>query len=480
MRIAHGYRLGSTPAQAQDIEISDEERSRGLYAIGLPGSGKTSGVFKVQTIQDTAAGQPFGLFDIEGNLATGCLRAFAAHGTPPERVIYIDPTRTDATVPLNFLAVPPGQHPQNVLEGIVSSMRRIWWDSWGPRSDDVVRNALTALMETRMSLCELPRFLSDADFRKAVVDQCADERVQLYFGSHLKGIRDSERRTWFEPIRNKADMFLNPFVRPFLAADTCLDFRRIMNDSYLLVRVEEAQLKDVGRLFSLLLLNALYQAALSRPEDSRLWLIYADEYQNLASQVFEHIGTRLRKRSVGLGAVAHQSLAQSPFDKDPSIVATLLNSSAVTMFFQLGRRDAEELAPEVFPLTGTVPKRVKKKHPLWGGEDVQSFYSIQEERAAYASQLEHQEQRQCFVKIRRRTGIEVYVAEAYEVPELPATEDDAERLAKASLAIHGLSPDALLKAQNDRLRRLAPQEGKRAQPRPQRDSEADPWGEAIS
>lgn len=461
MKLAHGYLLGDDPREVHDIEVSDEERSRGQYVIGLPGSGKTSGAFKTQIVQDIAEGRGFGLLDVEDTLVDFCLRALAAHGTPPERVVLVDPTRADVVVPLNFLKVPSGVHPQSILEGAVASMKRVWWDAWGARSDDIARNSLALLMEHGLTLADMPRLLSDKGFRDALVDRSTNERVRLYFHEHLAGIRQSETRTWFEAPRNKADAFVNPFLEPFLGADECVDFRRLMDDGcYLLVRAPEAQLKDAGRLFAMLLTNALYQAALSRPEGSSFWPIYADEYQSIATQTFEHIGTRCRKRGVGI-VVAHQSTSQSPFDRDPSIVDTLLNVCCVSMFFQLGRKDAERFARDVFPITGTAPKKVKKKHPFWGGEQVESFYSVQEELSQYATELEQQNQRQCFVKIRRRDGIEVWVAEAYEVPDLDATADDASGLADASLAIHGVPVDATHARRLERLAAFTPGKVKR-------------------
>jgi len=456
MKLAHGYRLGDDPRAVHDIEVSDEERSRGEYIIGLPGSGKTSGAFKTQIVQDIAEGRGFGLLDVEDTLVDFCLRALAAHGTPAEKIILVDPTRTDAVVPLNFLKVPPGVHPQSILEGAVASMKRVWWDAWGARSDDIARNSLALLMEHGLTLADMPRLLSDRGFRDALVERSTNERVRLYFQEHLAGIRQSETRTWFEAPRNKADAFVNPFLEPFLSADDCIDIRRLMDDKcFLLVRAPEAQLKDAGRLFVMLLTNALYQAGLSRPEGSDFWAVYCDEYQSVASQTWEHIGTRLRKRGVGV-VVAHQSTSQSPFDRDPSIVDTLLNVCCISMFFQLGRKDAERFARDVFPITGTAPKKVKKKHPVWGGEHVESFYSVQEEVSQYATELEQQNQRQCFVKIRRRDGIEVWVAEAYEVPDLDATAEDAAALADASLAVHGLPVEATQQRRIERLEALKP------------------------
>lgn len=464
MNLAHGYKLGGHPHDVQDIAVSDEERSRGQYVIGLPGSGKTSGAFKTQIVQDIAEGRGFALLDVEDTVVDFALRALAAHGTPAEKVVLVDPTRSDQVVPLNFLKVPPGVHPQSILEGAVASMKRVWWDAWGPRTDDLTRSALALLMEHGLTLADMPRVLSDKPFRDALVERSTNERIRLYFQDHLAGIRQSETRTWFEAPRNKADAFVNPFLEPFLSAEDCVDIRRLMDENcYLLVRAPEAQLKDAGRLFVMLLTNAIYQAALSRPEGSSFWPILADEYQSIATQTWEHIGTRCRKRGVGV-VVAHQSTSQSPFDRDPSIVDTLLNVCCVSMFFQLGRKDAERFARDVFPVTGTAPKKVKKKDPFWGGDQVESFYSVQEEIAQYATELEQQSQRQCFIKIRRREGIEVWVAEAYEVPELSATADDAAALADASLAIHGVAVEATHKARIERLDALVPRKGKGGRP----------------
>jgi hypothetical protein len=451
--LGRGYRLGDGPERSQDVSIPSELRRRSSYTCGQAGSGKTS-LFKTETHQDVQAEQGFALIDVEDTLGPDVLAYLAEALAEPRRVVVVDPTRTEAAVPLNPLYVPPGVHPHTRVEDVLASCRRAWWDSWGARLEDILRHSLTLFVELKLTLAELPRFISDGEFRKRCVAASADPDTRLFFEGHLGGIRPSEYRTWVESTRNKIDAFVgNPFIRPMIAAETCLDFRALMDrGDWFILLLPDRVLRDSGKLLGMLCVSMIFSAALQRPEGSSLWPVYADEYQTVASRGFVDLITRARKRGIGV-SVAHQSLSQPPFDRDPAFVDTMLSNCAVQCYFQMGRKDAERLAPEVFPITGTQVKR-RKKHPIWGDFGDPTFYSVQEEKEHAIGQLEHQKPREFFVKIKGDQGTEVWVCETYDVPECSATEDDVEQLVIGSLANHGVSLEAIQKAQIARLARF--------------------------
>lgn len=463
MHIATGYPLGKTPSERRDIPLPAAQRLRHVYVVGQSGSGKTAAL-RTWMWQDIEEAQAFGLIDVEEGFAAACLGYLEHFGVQPERVVVVDPTRKEAVVPLNFLATPAGADPYVVVEDLVFSMRRAWADVWGPRLDDILRHALLLLQEHQLTLGELPRLLSDKKFREYLAQESNDERLRLFFLSHLGNVPEREWRVWIEAVRNKASAFAgNPFIEPMIAADACLDFRAIMDEGkYLVVNIPERVLKDSGRLFGMMIVSRIYAAALQRQGGASPWFLYCDEFQSVASRSFLDIVTRSRKRGVGV-VVAHQNLNQPPFDRDPGYLETLLANSATQAFFQMGRKDAERLAPEVFPITGTLVKR-QKKHPLWGDFGDPQFYSVQEEREFFASQLEHAKPRECFIKMKTERGTEVWVAETYDLPDV---RDQGEALASASVRCHGTTPESLQRAKTARLELVDPKKpsrGRKAAP----------------
>ena len=97
--------------------------------------------------------------------------------------------------------------------------------------------------------------------------------------------------------------------------------------------------------------------------------------------------------------MAHQTINQPPFDQNPEFLSTILGTTAVHVVMQVGREDSERFAKELFPTSGTTPKR-RKKHWLWGDFGDPQFYSVVEERELQYQELEQQRQREMFIKIK--------------------------------------------------------------------------------
>src|SRR5712692_2791312 len=85
-------------------------RASHLYVIGLSGKGKSK-LLEHCLYQDVAAGMGCGLIDPHSQLADDLLRLLITQGIwaksdVRDRLIYVDPARTDYVVPFNVLATP--------------------------------------------------------------------------------------------------------------------------------------------------------------------------------------------------------------------------------------------------------------------------------------------------------------------------------------------------------------------------------------
>ena len=138
--------IGERPGwgDPQRFGISAVDHRQHIYIIGKTGSGKTT-LLRNLILQHIALGHGVGLIDPHGDLAEELL-----HHVPPRRadhLVYFNPGDLEFPIGLNLLAnvAPDSRH--LVASGIVSALKGIWRDSWGPRLEYILYNALSALLD---------------------------------------------------------------------------------------------------------------------------------------------------------------------------------------------------------------------------------------------------------------------------------------------------------------------------------------------
>ena len=146
------------------------ERRNHIYITGKSGTGKSSLLFTLAN-SDLEAGGGFLFIDPHGDTAKKL-----ADSTPPHRrhdVIYFDPLDETHVVGFNPLTTVPPLHRGSLAARIVEVFRNIWADSWGPRLDYILTNAIRLLLENQgTSLIDIPRLLTDDKFRKRLLLRC--------------------------------------------------------------------------------------------------------------------------------------------------------------------------------------------------------------------------------------------------------------------------------------------------------------------
>ena len=124
--------------------IRQVDRRSHMWVIGGSGTGKTR--FIQQQIQeDIRAGRGVGLIDPHGDLAQDILGA-----VPPKRVkdvVFIDLSDTEWPVALNVLQGAPT--PDAVAASLVGAFKDYFEESWGPRLEWCLYNALGLLSSVR-------------------------------------------------------------------------------------------------------------------------------------------------------------------------------------------------------------------------------------------------------------------------------------------------------------------------------------------
>ena len=348
---AEGYNEETDTYIEQSKGIDQKDRDRHFYVVGATGSGKTR--FLEHLIQqDICHGRGFGVIDPHGDLVEDVkgwlyfnLLDFRELRS---RVILIEPTNPRATVSFNPLERIKNVLPETQAKELVGVFKKIWWDAWGARMEDILRNSLIALIENNLTLTELPLFLTNRLIRKRVLKNVTNKTCLERF-EYFDTVRIGTWREWIESTLNKVDAFLSDRrIRQILTLPkSSFNLRDIMdNRKIILIKLEKGQLKDSADLLGSLLLSKIHMAAFSRtdipPEQRVPFYLYIDEFQNFASESFTDILSGARKYKLAL-ILAHQNLAQVPKELKASIMA----NCAIQVCFRVSRDDAQIMAKEL-------------------------------------------------------------------------------------------------------------------------------------
>ncbi len=195
--------------------ISPADQRQHLYVIGKTGSGKTT-LLRNLILQHIALGHGIGLIDPHGDLAEDLLDHI-----PPARadhLVYFNPGDLDFPVSLNLLANVRPDDRHLVASGIVSAFKGIWRESWGPRMEYILYNALAALLDCQnTTLLGVNRLLTDDTYRQWVVQQIKDPFIREFWSVEYASYDTRFQREAIAPIQNKIGQFLlNPVVRNIL------------------------------------------------------------------------------------------------------------------------------------------------------------------------------------------------------------------------------------------------------------------------
>jgi excisionase family DNA binding protein len=398
----------------QIARIAEADRSTHFYVIGATGTGKTK-FLEYLIMQDIEKRNGFGVIDPHGDLIDDIegyliFRYGQNEAAISDRVILIDPTDPNFTVTFNPLERIPGVSAAEQANELINAFKKIWSDSWGVRMEDLMRNSLIALAEEKLTLTELPQFLTHRTFRQSILAKVSHPLVREYF-ERFDNLTDRGQVTWIEPVTNKINAFFSDErVRQMFSFErSSFNLREIMDQQkFLLIKLDKGKLKESADLLGSLLMAKIQMAAFSRsdiPQEKRIpFYLYIDEFQNFASESFAVILSEARKYGLSL-IMAHQTLAQIPEELRNLILA----NTGIQVYFRLNRHDASLLAKEAFEYSGNEIKRVEGFRP--------SYWSLGEEWELYTSALQSLPPRTCYIKHKIEGGI--IAVETVELEPMP-------------------------------------------------------------
>jgi len=330
--------------------IKEDDRRRHVYLIGKTGMGKST-VLENMIIQDIQNGKGVAVVDPHGDLVEKVIN-YIPSGRVND-VIYFNPADLDFPIAFNVFEKVDRSHQHLIASGLIGIFKKLWADSWGPRLEYVLRNAILALLEYPDStLLGVMRLLVDKGYRKKVIQKITDPVVRSFWLDEYSKYPDKFQSEAIAPIQNKVGQFLSsPVIRNIVGqVKSSFSMRDIMdNKKILLMNLAKGRVgEDNSALLGAMLITKIQMAAMSRvdiPEEERQdFYLYVDEFQNFATESFANILSEARKYRLNL-IIAHQYIEQL----DDLVRASVFGNVGTIMLFRIGATDAEELVKEFEP-----------------------------------------------------------------------------------------------------------------------------------
>jgi len=337
--------------QERVFGIKHDDRRRHFYVIGKTGSGKTT-MIQNMAVQDIQAGRGVAIVDPHGEFAETALKAIPSHRI--NDVVYFNPADQDNPIALNVMEKVEPEYRHLIASGLVGVFKKIWADSWGPRLEYLLRNAILALLEYPGStLLGVTRILVDKQYRARVIEKLTDPVVRSFWVDEFTKYHDRLMVEAIAPIQNKVGQFLSSSLIRNIVGQTksAFNVREIMdNKKILIMNLSKGRIgEDNSALLGAMMITKIQLAAMARidmPEEKREdFYLYVDEFQNFATESFANILSEARKYRLNL-ILAHQYIEQL----DEKVRAAVFGNVGTIILFRVGAGDAEFLEKEFEPV----------------------------------------------------------------------------------------------------------------------------------
>ena len=291
-------------------------------------------------------------------------RAIVASAPPAvrDRMVYVDCSDKGNLPSLNLLdtAVFPDRELQ--VENCVIAMRAIWRDSWGPRMELVLRNALMTLhawnercpRDQQLTVADVPSVLLDRRRREEMVKAIGDEHIAATWDESYEVLSPRQQLETASPVLNKLTRFrLSGTLRAVFgqprSSFSLTDLVRnggvlIVNGAANVIGRDSASL--LGATIINMLAAAIAQQDESQPEERAKVIGLIDEASTIGAVNYSHLVAELAKYG-GSFVLAVQSLSQLDRISQESLVALIMANIDALTVFRCGAWDAERLAREL-------------------------------------------------------------------------------------------------------------------------------------
>lgn len=331
--------------------IRQKDRRLHMYTIGKTGTGKST-LLENMIIDDINKGKGVAIVDPHGQTVDHILGQIPEHRI--KDVIYFNPADREMPLGFNLLEAVDPDLRSVAASGVLGIFKKLWADSWGPRLEYILRNAILALIEAPdANLLGINRLLVDRPYRQFVISHLTDPVVKQYFETEYENYSPQFRTEAIAPIQNKVGQFLSAkTIRNIIGqAKSSFDVRRVMDEQkILLIDLSTGKIgEDTAALLGSMLITKIQLAAMSRAnvhESQRPdFYLYVDEFQNFATESFATILSEARKYHLNL-VLTNQFMAQIP----EVVKSAIFGNVGTIVSYRVGATDAGALVKEFEPV----------------------------------------------------------------------------------------------------------------------------------
>lgn len=334
----------------QPFGIKDADRFGHIYVIGKTGVGKSTLLLNM-AISDIERGNGLCVIDPHGDITETVLDFIPPHRI--EDVIYFNPKDVEHAIAFNPLnGIDPKDH-HLVAAGLISTFRKIWADSWGPRLEYILRYALLTLLEyPSATLLDIQPLLTNFYFRNNVLTYLTNQHTVSFWKNEFDKYSPALKSEAITPILNKTGIFLTsiPLRNIVGQKTTSFNMQAVLDESKIfIVNLSKGEIgEDASSIMGSMLVTAIQLAALQRAsqkeEDRIPFYLYVDEMHSFISLSFADILAEARKYKLSL-FLTHQYIDQI----HEKIRAAIFGNVGTLISFRVGAEDAQWLAKEFHP-----------------------------------------------------------------------------------------------------------------------------------
>lgn len=343
--------LGRDIQTGKPVELTSEARRQGVYVIGTTGTGKTTLLQNI-AYQDMIAGEGLCVLDPHGDFIDALL--LRVPESRMEDVILFAPGDKEQRLQplgLNILDCDRNDDDQveRVVSTVVTTLQKLFFYSWGPRMEDLLRvSTLTMMEHPDTDLLDLWLLLANEKHRQWYTRDLKDPFLRQFWEGQFAGYNQREVVEVVGSSLNKISRFLSArrMRRIVGQPKNAFNMRQVMDEGkILLVNLSKGDLgEDNSALLGAVLINLILIAALTRrdtPEKQRKpFHLIVDEYQSFATESFPTLQSEARKYGIDV-IVAHQYRDQLD---DLNKGSTLNVANFIVM--RVSGRDSADLATQ--------------------------------------------------------------------------------------------------------------------------------------
>ncbi|MEI6597092.1 MAG: type IV secretion system DNA-binding domain-containing protein [bacterium] len=337
--------------QYRQFGIKTDDRRRHMYLVGKTGMGKST-ILENMIVDDIRSGKGVMVVDPHGDLAEKIID-YIPSGRVND-VIYFNPADIDYPIAFNIIEQVEPHLRHLVASGLIGVFKKLWADSWGPRLEYILRNAILAVLDyPGATLLAITRMLSDKNFRKKVIEKVQDPVVKSFWVNEFSGYANNFASEAVSPIQNKVGQFLSSaLIRNIVGqVKSSIDLREVMdNGKILIMNLSKGRIgEDNSALLGAMMITKVQLSVMSRVDilekDRKDFYLFIDEFQNFTTDSFANILSEARKYRLNL-IMAHQYIEQLGEIVKPAVFGNV----GTLVVFRVGATDAEELVKEFTPV----------------------------------------------------------------------------------------------------------------------------------